>query len=69
MLTYSTKDGDMVDWIAYQHYGTTSSRVVEQLLDANHGLADRGPVLPAGIIINLPEIDTAATAQGLKLWD
>lgn len=69
MLTYSTKTGDMVDLIAYQHYGSTSARVVEQLLEANPGLADQGPLLPAGLIINLPEADTTATAQGVKLWD
>lgn len=69
MLTYSTKTGDMADLIAYQHYGTTSARVVEQLLEANPGLADHGPILQAGLIVTLPDIDTAATTQGLKLWD
>lgn len=69
MLTYSTKDGDTADLIAYLHYERTNGRIVEQLLEANQGLADQGPVLQAGIIVNLPEIDTASTAQGFKLWD
>jgi phage tail protein X len=69
MNTYSTSDGDMVDEIAFKHYGTTAGRVVEQLLDANPGLADRGPVLPAGVVIALPDIDVTAKAIGTKLWD
>lgn len=69
MNTYSTSDGDMADEIAFKQYGTTAGRVVEQLLDANPGLADRGPVLPAGVVIVLPGIDVTAKATGTKLWD
>lgn len=68
-LIYRTHDGDTADSIAYAHYGTTGARVVEQLLDANPGLADAGPLLPAGLTVSLPEIDTTAKAEGLRLWD
>lgn len=69
MTTYRTSSGDMVDEIAFKHYGTTAGRIVEQILDANPGLADAGPVLPAGIDITLPIINTASTNKGIKLWD
>lgn len=69
MQTYITKDGDTADYIAWKYYGNQDAGTVETLLDANNGLADRGPVLPAGLVINLPEIKTPATTQGVKLWD
>lgn len=69
MTTYITSDGDTADLIAWKYYGATSAGVVEKLLDANAGLADYGPVLPAGVSVSLPEIDVAAKTQGVKLWD
>lgn len=68
MMEYRTSEGDTADYIAWKYYGTTDRRVVEQLLDANKGLADRGPVLPAGVIVRLPEIDTTVV-EGVRLWD
>ncbi|QOE32757.1 baseplate protein [Achromobacter phage Mano] len=67
-LEYRTSDGDTADFIAWKYYGTTDNKVVEQLLDANKGLADRGPVLPAGVLVVLPDIDTTEKAKGLRLW-
>lgn len=69
MATYTTKAGDTADYIAHQYYGATALQVVEQLLDANPGLADLGPVLPAGLTVILPAIDTAVKAHGVRLWD
>ena len=69
MTEYVTKDGDTADLIAWNYYGTRDGLVVEQLLGANHGLADRGPLLPAGITIVLPDFTLPATQQGVKLWD
>lgn len=69
MTTYRTSDGDMADEIAFRQYGTTAAGVVEQLLAANPGLSDIGPVLPAGLIITLPVIDATAKIAGIVLWD
>lgn len=69
MIEYRTSQGDTVDYVAWKQYGTTGNGVVETLLNANKGLADLGPVLPAGVVIQLPEIDTTAKATGVKLWD
>lgn len=67
--TYRTSDGDTADYIAWKYYGTQDGQVVEQMLDANPGLSDLGPVLPAGILVNLPDIKPAAAAKGVRLWD
>lgn len=69
MNQYRASQGDTVDFIAWRVYGTQGSQVVEQLLEANPGLADIGPVLPAGTLVNCPEIDTTQKAQGTRLWD
>lgn len=68
MVQYRTKDGDTIDRVCWQHYGQQSG-AVEAVLDANPGLADLGPILSAGTIINLPEIETPAVEQGVSLWD
>lgn len=67
--TYRTSDGDTVDYIAWKYYGTQDGRVVEQVLDANPGLADNGPVLSAGIMVELPDIELEAVEQVVRLWD
>lgn len=66
---YVTSDGDTADLIAWNYYGTRAGRTVELLLEANRGLADRGPLLPAGIEVILPDLPTPATQQGVRLWD
>jgi phage tail protein X len=70
MTEYRTKEGDTVDLIAWSFYGRQDARVVERVLEANPGLADYGPELPAGVLVYLPEL-TADTEQtgGVKLWD
>lgn len=66
--TYVTRDGDMLDLIAFVHYGY-SSGAVEAILDANYGLADQPPVLAAGISIILPDIAPAPVSAPVRLWD
>lgn len=69
-LSYETKDGDMVDYVIWKQYGNTDNRIVEQVLAANYGLADYGPILPAGVVIQFPEIQPAQTTTAkVKLWD
>ncbi|MFI0396046.1 tail protein X [Paracoccus jiaweipingae] len=68
-MKYRTKDGDVLDAICAKHYGDTPHQV-EDVLAANPGLAALGPVLPSGLIINLPEIeDTAQERPTIRLWD
>lgn len=69
MNTYIASEGDSVDLIAWKHYGTQGARVVERVLEANPGLADLGPLLPAGTAVTLPDLDTAAEKTGTRLWD
>ncbi len=68
MIKYRTHENDMLDWIAWKHYGKQSG-AVEAILEANPGLADKGDQLPAGLIIILPEIQLPKTDKIVRLWD
>ncbi|ANI30002.1 MULTISPECIES: tail protein X [Yersinia] len=62
------QQNDTVDALCWRYYGRTAG-VTEQVLAANPGLADRGPILPHGYPVTMPDITPAATSQLLQLWD
>jgi phage tail protein X len=65
---YRTKDGDMLDAICYERYGSTDG-TVEAVLSSNPGLAERGPVYDAGVDIELPDaVSSATTKTTFALW-
>lgn len=66
-MQYRTKDGDMIDVICRDYYGRES--VAQIVLEANPRLADHGPILPAGLVIELPDIDQAVQKKVTRLWD
>lgn len=68
-ITITTIAGDLLDDLVAQHYGVeAASAALSAVLDANSGLAARGPVLPAGVRIVLPDLAPAAT-RVLRLWE
>lgn len=69
MAEYVTREGDMLDAICANYYGSTANRVVEQVLVANAGLADHSEELPAGLTITLPDLEAPAQQQGVRLWE
>lgn len=67
--TTLTREGDTVDLVLWRTRGSTAA-LTEQTLELNPGLADRGPVLPAGVPIILPAAAApAAVRETVKLWD
>lgn len=67
--TYVTIDGDMVDAVAYAFFGSRHEGNTEAVLSANPGLAELGPILPAGVVIKLPRKATAPAAKPYRqLW-
>ncbi len=69
MASVRAQQGDTVDAICWRHYGRTAG-VVEQVLEANPGLADHGPVIPNGTLITLPDAaPQAERRQMVNLWD
>jgi phage tail protein X len=71
-MDYLTRQNDILDDVVSRYYGDTDRGIVERVLEANRsiGLADYGPVLPAGLTITLPDRDPDPPAETLKrLWD
>ncbi|WP_027710199.1 tail protein X [Zooshikella ganghwensis] len=68
-MRYLTKQDDNLDAICWQYYGEREvGFYVLQALDANPGLAELGPFLPAGLTLELPDLPSPIqTTQ--KLWD
>lgn len=69
-MQYITKQGDVLDDIVWRQYNTNAWAVVQQVLDANHGLAEHGAVIPGGLLIELPEIENPTSERkAVALWD
>lgn len=64
---YITNDGDMVDQIAYAHYGT-HQLTAEAIYAANQDLSRQEIVLPAGVRIILRRFTPPAPAGQIQLW-
>jgi len=60
--------GDTVDAICHRIYGQTAG-ITEAVLEANRGLADLGPVLPHGTVVDLPDLPQQAVITRVQLWD
>lgn len=60
---------DTVDALCWRHLRQTRD-VVEQTFALNPGLADHGPILPHGLVVELPQAAAApAPTPTVKLWD
>ncbi|MGB0960237.1 MAG: tail protein X [Halocynthiibacter sp.] len=66
MSTYTTIEGDMIDAICKDHYGTET--MLETVMDANPGLSRLGPKLPRGVTVLLPPKPADKTKTPLRLW-
>lgn len=67
MITYITKDGDVLDAICWKYYGSTTG-VVEKVLEANRHLAELGEIFSAGVKIVLPDLAQEEETESVKLW-
>ncbi|MEZ9525730.1 tail protein X [Enterovibrio norvegicus] len=64
---YRTREGDVLDAICFHHYGRESA--VTDVMNANPGLAEKGPILPSGLSITMPEVSAPVVKKGSSLWD
>lgn len=63
--TYTTRQGDAWDAIAYQVYG--SVRYTGWLMEHNHPQLDTFR-FPAGVVLQTPEVPEESTAEELPIW-
>lgn len=65
---YHSFDGDVLDRIAWKHYGSATPEILQMIYDANAGLNAYGVVLPEGVSIFLPDIPPAPKKEAMRLW-
>ena len=70
-IIYTTKDSDVLDQICQNYYGKTS-KIVEQVIEANPHIVELAEVFTAGIKITLPDIiqekESGTESEIVKLW-
>jgi phage tail protein X len=65
---YVTRQFDELDAICWRYYGRTQ-QTVEAVLVRNPELADLCPILPEGVVIDLPDLPQPETTETLRIWD
>lgn len=65
---YLTTQGDMLDAICHRYYSGRPG-ATEAVLQANPRLAKLGAILPAGLVIQLPDLGPAENQSTVSLWD
>lgn len=70
MATALARQGDTIDAMCWRELGATRG-VVEVVFELNPGLAELGPILPAGTSVTLPEPSSLQIPerQTIQLWD
>ncbi|MGL5997077.1 MAG: tail protein X [Pseudomonas proteolytica] len=62
--------GDSVNLLLYRELGGCDDAAEETLWGLNPGLAEHGPVLPAGVWVIVPEMDAKpGVATPVSAWD
>ena len=66
-----SKQGQTLDEICFQHYGSAyEAGVTEQAYQANPGLCELGPILPINTPVNLPLLEIKKPEREVvNLWD
>ena len=67
-VTYTTKRGDVLDKVCHDYYGERPG-AYEYVLNANPGLSKIGPVLPAGLVITMPDLPAPKNTSTVLLWE
>lgn len=50
-----SREHTTLDLLLFRRFGAAGQSLLESVLDANRGLAAKGPVLPVGTVVTLPE--------------
>lgn len=67
MKTYTTVSGDEWDGICYKVYGSGGEMVMDKVMASNPSHIDK-VVFPAGIVLNMPEVENEQKSNDLPPW-
>ncbi|MFI9652594.1 tail protein X [Guyparkeria halopsychrophila] len=68
MYVARTTQSDTVDQLCLRVHGRLAPGIVEATLEENRGLADYGPLLPAGLEVRIPDLPDPQDTR-IQLWD
>lgn len=69
MTTLRSRDGDTISNILWITLKRNDDEAEEALFELNPGLEEYGPVLPAGIVIEIPTLPEKAAEKVINIWD
>ncbi len=64
-----TRPRTMLDLLLWRQFGLAGAALLEQVLEANPGLAAAGAELPIGTLVRLPEHAPALVSQPVPVLD
>lgn len=65
--TIITQQGDVTDALCFRHYGYVVG-ALEPVLEANPWLAEFTGTFPAGLVIQLPELQPSPQKDVVRIW-
>lgn len=69
MTIVRSREGDTISNVLIRALSRDDDVAEEALHAANPHLAQHGPVLPAGVIINIPMLPAPQPKQAVNVWD
>ena len=69
MQVYTTVQGETLAGVIYRYYGIANEDILRQVLTANPNFSRRPLVLPQGVEIILPDINTDQQIAPIALWE
>jgi phage tail protein X len=69
MTTIRSRDGDTISNILWIALKRNDDQAEEALFELNPGLEAYGPVLPAGVMIEIPTLPNKAAETVTNIWD
>ncbi|MGO3345768.1 MAG: tail protein X [Marinomonas sp.] len=69
MTTLRSRDGDTISNILWITLNRNDDEAEEALFELNLGLEEYGPVLPAGVVIEIPTLPEKVAEKVINIWD
>lgn len=69
MTQIRSSDGDTVPQLLWSHFQRDDDKAEELVYKNNPGLEKHGAVLPAGVIIKIPDFPELPATQVVNVWD
>jgi phage tail protein X len=69
MMQVRSIAGDTVGTLLFRHLGRDDDEAEAAFYAVNTGVAKYGPVLPSGVVVNIPDIAPPPLQTVVSVWD